>query len=102
MSPRVGCPKCGAPKPCARHGRRRAPERRAYSDTAEYRRVRAEVLERDGLVCAYCREPLTDAELVLAHRIAHDDGGAFEPDNLVPAHRDCNAAAGKRPPQEVL
>lgn len=103
MSPVATCTRHGRPKPCARCASTQRPTpRRPYSDTAEYRRVRDAVLDRDGLVCAFCPEPLTEADLVLAHRIAHADGGAFEPDNLVPAHRDCNAAAGKRPPQEVL
>lgn len=103
MSPVATCARHGRPKPCPRcASTRRAPERRRYSDTAEYRRVRAEVLERDGLVCAYCTDAIAEADLVLAHVVSHDDGGAFDTDNVVPAHRDCNAAAGKRPPQEVL
>lgn len=107
---RKGCPRCGRPtrdgKRCGRCKRAagtQAPKRRSYSDTAQYRRVRDEVLATWGAVCAlYCGQPIDLAlpatspeSLVLAHVVSHADGGAFEPDNLRPAHRSCNASAGR-------
>lgn len=101
MSPRAGCPVCGLGG-CQRH-RKRRPARRSYSGTAAYRAMVVAVLEAYGDACVYCHEPVRlDAgkrpdALVLAHVIGHDDGGAFELENLRPAHRDCNAAAGRAP-----
>lgn len=104
---RKGCPRCGRPtrdgKRCGRCRRAaggHAPARRSYSDTAEYRRVRDEVLETWGPVCVlYCGQPIDLSSaardpLELAHVIAHDAGGQFAPDNIRPAHRSCNRAAG--------
>jgi 5-methylcytosine-specific restriction endonuclease McrA len=66
--------------------------------------MRDDVLETYGDACAYCRElidlalPGRDRRgLVLAHVVSDADGGRFELENLRPAHRDCNASAGKAP-----
>jgi 5-methylcytosine-specific restriction endonuclease McrA len=98
MSPLKACTRHGAPN-CQRC----KPKRRGYSDTAAYRAVRAEVLAEHGLVCVlYCRQPIDPhtpqgepGELVLAHVVSHADGGTFTADNLRPAHRGCNARAGR-------
>jgi hypothetical protein len=118
------CTRCGTPKIGRRCPRCPLPagERRPYSDTAEYRRVLAEVLERDGAVCGYCLQAIAGVDLtpsgrggalrgivdrtvpdplVLAHRLAHADGGTFDAANTFPAHRSCNAAAGRRPVEEL-
>lgn len=102
MSPRPACPVCGRGG-CRRHGRAPAP-RRSYSDTAAYRAMARDVLETYGDACIYGDGPI-DLNLtgrhprgfVLAHVIADADGGAFELENLRPAHRDCNASAGRAP-----
>lgn len=100
MSPRKACPVCGLGG-CTRH--RRKATRRAYSDTAAYRAMRQAVLEAYGDACAFCLLPIPLVgaskadELVLAHVIAEADGGPFELDNLRPAHRSCNASAGRDP-----
>jgi 5-methylcytosine-specific restriction endonuclease McrA len=122
-APRL-CTRCGTPKIGRRCPRCPLPagERRPYSDTAEYRRVLAEVLERDGAVCGYCVQPIAGVEvtpsgrggalravvdrtvadpLVLGHRQAHADGGAFSTANTFPAHRSCNARAGRRPVEDL-
>jgi 5-methylcytosine-specific restriction endonuclease McrA len=109
------CPICFAPTPdgraCARHPRAHRPDaRRGYSDTAEYRRVRDEVLAAHGSRCVYCgADVLTpagapghaDNPLELAHVIPHADGGPFTVENLRPAHRSCNRRAGRAPLMEV-
>jgi 5-methylcytosine-specific restriction endonuclease McrA len=103
MSPRAACPTCGRGG-CTRHRRRPAPTGRSYSNTAAYRAMRTLVLETYGASCVYCLAPI-DLELggrharalVLAHVIAEADGGAFELENLRPAHRDCNNRAGRAP-----
>jgi 5-methylcytosine-specific restriction endonuclease McrA len=108
------CPICFAPtadgRACPRHPR--APRGhgggRDYSDTAEYRRVRDEVLATYGPVCIYpwCGQPIdlepgTRDPLELAHVIPHADGGPFTVENLRPAHRSCNRRAGRAPILEV-
>jgi len=102
------CPVCPLPKG----------ERRPYSSTAEYRRVLREALDTYGVACAYrCGAPILGVEpdddggwtvrrdvadpLVLAHVVAHEDGGEFTVENVRPAHRSCNAAAGKTPLEEA-
>lgn len=96
---------------CAAHGvgncrlcakrRRASSPRRPYSDTAAYRAMLEQVLETCGALCHYCSRPIdldprADDPLELAHLVAHADGGAFELDNLRPAHRSCNRSAGRR------
>lgn len=108
MSPRRACARHGAPMPCPRckAHQRSTSTRRSYSDTAEYREVRAQALEQYGDACVYCRHPIdtvAPGELELAHVVPHDAGGAFTVENVRPAHRVCNRAAGRRPiPQELL
>lgn len=105
MSPRRACARHGAPMPCPRckAALRERTARRSYSDTAEYRRVRDEALERYGFDCVFCRLPILPQDFVLAHVIPHRDGGAFTVENVRPAHAECNRRAGRRPiPQELL
>lgn len=97
------CDRCGAVPRACRCPKRR-PERRAYSGTAAEREMRQAVLETYGDLCVYGDGPIdlqapprSDRSLVLAHVIAHADGGLFELSNLRPAHLDCNRAAGRRP-----
>lgn len=98
-----GCPVCGRPK-CRQHPRRRAaPERRPYSGTALERRVKAEALELYGADCAICGGAIDlearsgDGKLVMAHVIAHADGGEFTVENVRPAHALCNLRQGRKP-----
>lgn len=106
--PSRACVGCGRPGQWGRRSRcpgcrKPAPPRRAYSDTALERRVRAEVLELYGWTCTlYCGRPIdpdaaprSDGELVLAHVISHADGGPFTAENIRPAHRICNLRAGR-------
>jgi 5-methylcytosine-specific restriction endonuclease McrA len=96
---RGACPICAAV-----NARRAQARRRPYSGTAEYDRMRAAVIDAYGSSCALCGEAI-DLELgdrdlrslVLAHVVAHDDGGRFELANLRPAHLSCNASAGRDP-----
>jgi 5-methylcytosine-specific restriction endonuclease McrA len=71
--------------------RRPTPAQRGYN--ASWRRLRVEVLERDGWRCAYCGRP---AEAV-DHVVPASRGGDFyDPDNLVAACRSCNSRKGDR------
>jgi len=56
------------------------------------------VLDEYGDCCHYCGHSTTEPtrDLVLAHYpVAHADGGPFTLENLRPAHRACNLAAGR-------
>lgn len=86
--------------PCRKCKRKQSAEnRRPYSGTAAERQMRVDVVETHGDQCAYCGgTDYADDPLVLAHLVAHDDGGPFELHNLRAAHRSCNARAGKTSP----
>jgi 5-methylcytosine-specific restriction endonuclease McrA len=65
------------------------------------RRLRPQVLERDGYVCGICRLPIrrdVDVQHPLALTIDHimplAAGGSDRLDNLQPAHRQCNVDKG--------
>jgi 5-methylcytosine-specific restriction endonuclease McrA len=53
---------------------------------------RLEVLQADGYVCGYCKEPTRrkPASLVIDHIIPVRDGGYYGPENWVNACRSCN------------
>jgi hypothetical protein len=61
------------------------------------RKLRFEVLKRDGFRCVYCGIPAAGATLVLDHVIPVAEGGATEERNLVAACEPCNQGKGKRP-----
>ena len=59
--------------------------------------LRAAVLERDGMVCGICSEPIEDrADLHIDHIHPVARGGRSELDNLQPAHALCNIRKGAR------
>ena len=55
------------------------------------RRLRFEVLRRDGFTCRYCGAKAPDVSLTVDHVLAVALGGGDEPNNLVTACSDCNA-----------
>lgn len=55
------------------------------------RRLRYEVLRRDGYTCRYCGAKAPDVTLTVDHVLAVALGGGDEPNNLVTACADCNA-----------
>ncbi len=59
------------------------------------KRLRFEVLKRDGYACRYCHA--TDNPLTIDHVVPVALGGTDEPDNLVAACRDCNAGKSSTP-----
>jgi len=54
------------------------------------KRLRYEILNRDGFACRYCGAKAPDATLVVDHVTPKALGGTDEPTNLVAACRDCN------------
>lgn len=59
---------------------------------ADWRRLSARVLERDGYICHYCGRPATTAD----HLIPKARGGTDDEANLVAACRACNSRKGPR------
>lgn len=65
-----------------------------HGSTRAWRKLRAEVLERDGWTCRYCGGVATHAD----HVVARANGGPDSPANLVGSCRTCNLAKGAAPP----
>lgn len=64
------------------------------------RRVRFEVLRRDGHTCRYCGAAAPDVPLTVDHVIPRALGGSDDPSNLVTACQPCNAGKGSTSPDE--
>lgn len=72
-----------------------APERKPIS-----RRLRFEILRRDGHQCRYCGAGADEAKLTVDHVIPVALGGTNDPSNLVAACKDCNAGKTSTSPDE--
>lgn len=66
------------------------------------RRIRFEVLRRDGHACRYCGAAAPDVKLTVDHVIPVALGGGDEPNNLVTACHDCNAGKSSTSPDERI
>ena len=54
--------------------------------------LRKQILDRDGYMCRYCEEPLTDVTAMIDHVLPWHLGGATHPGNLVTCCSLCNAS----------
>lgn len=61
------------------------------------RRLRFEILRRDGHTCRYCGGRAPDVALTVDHVIPTTLGGSDDPSNLVAACADCNAGKSSVP-----
>jgi hypothetical protein len=66
------------------------------------RRLRFEILRRDGHACRYCGAMAPDTKLTVDHVIPVALGGSDEPSNLVTACADCNAGKTSISPDSGL
>lgn len=66
------------------------------------RRVRFEVLRRDGYICRYCGAQAPDVKLTVDHVIPTVLGGSDDPSNLVTACQPCNAGKASTSPDEHI
>lgn len=66
------------------------------------RRLRFEILRRDGYTCRYCGASAPDVTLTVDHVVPVALGGGDEPNNLVTACRDCNAGKSSIAPDAEL
>lgn len=67
-----------------------APVKRA----ALSKRLRYEILRRDGHTCRYCGASAPEAKLAIDHVVPVSLGGSDDPTNLVTACGDCNGGKG--------
>lgn len=65
------------------------------------RRLRYEILRRDGFTCRYCGGSAPDATLTIDHVVPVALGGEDDPSNLVAACRECNAGKTSTSPNET-
>lgn len=66
------------------------------------KRLRFEVLRRDGHTCRYCGGQSPDVKLQVDHVIPVSLGGTDTPDNLVAACKDCNSGKSSASPGSQL
>lgn len=66
------------------------------------RRIRFEILRRDGHTCRYCGAQAPDVPLTVDHVIPRALGGSDDTTNLVTACRDCNYGKGSTSPDEHI
>jgi len=67
------------------------------------KRLRFEILRRDGHACRYCGRTAPDVKLHIDHVIPQVLGGADEPTNLVTACHECNGGkTSSAPDQQVV
>jgi hypothetical protein len=62
------------------------------------KRLRYEILRRDGHACRYCGMAAPDARLTVDHVVPTTLGGSDDPSNLVAACHDCNAGKSASAP----
>ena len=68
------------------------PSPHADLGTAQWKKQRIRVLERDAYECAYCGEPANQVD----HVIPRAKGGTHDLDNLVACCRRCNGLKGSK------
>jgi len=66
------------------------------------RRLRFEILRRDGFACRYCGAKSPDVTLTIDHVVPRTLDGGDEPHNLVAACSECNRGKSSVPPDAAL
>lgn len=66
------------------------------------RRLRYEILRRDGHTCRYCGATPPDVKLTVDHVVPVALGGTDEPTNLVSACAECNAGKASSSPDAAI
>src|ERR1700679_723974 len=61
------------------------------------KRIREYVINRDGSLCCYCDQVLTDQTLTLEHIVPDSKMGTFNSTNLTVACYQCNNRRGNKP-----
>lgn len=66
------------------------------------KRLRFEILRRDGFSCRYCGASSDETKLVVDHVLPESLGGKTEPANLVAACQDCNSGKASTHPDDQV
>jgi 5-methylcytosine-specific restriction endonuclease McrA len=67
-----------------------------FISSAHKRRLRRQVIARDGLVCWLCQDPIaSESDVTLDHVDPQANGGHHKLENLRPAHLFCNQQRGQ-------
>lgn len=66
------------------------------------KRLRFEILRRDGFCCRYCGASAENTRLVVDHVLPESLGGKTDPSNLVAACHDCNAGKASTHPDDQV
>jgi len=62
-----------------------------------HKRIKASVIERDGLICCYCNETLTLNTVTMEHIVPFSRRGTFNTTNLTVSCSSCNNKRGNKP-----
>lgn len=66
------------------------------------RRLRFEILRRDGMTCRYCGGKAPDVSLTVDHVVPQTLGGGDDPSNLVTACSECNSGKASVAPDSPM
>jgi hypothetical protein len=66
------------------------------------KRLRFEVLRRDGHACRYCGATAPESKMTIDHVVPESLGGSDDPTNLVTACSDCNGGKSSIPADAAL
>lgn len=78
------------------------PAEREVAAVAVTKRVRFEVLRRDGHTCRYCGASAPEVKLTVDHVVPQALGGRDDPANLVSACVDCNSGKSSTAPDSRI
>lgn len=67
------------------------------SEKIRRKRIRADVIERDGSICCYCDKVLTDETITVDHIVPDSKLGTYNATNLTIACVSCNQKRGNKP-----
>jgi hypothetical protein len=61
------------------------------------KRIKEYVINRDGLICCYCDNPLTMESVTMEHIVPDSKRGTFNTTNLTVSCSECNNRRGNKP-----
>lgn len=69
----------------------------SLQDKRRFQRIKNDVVERDGLICCYCDQVLTQETLTMDHIVPDSKRGTYNATNLTVACKPCNNKRGNQP-----
>lgn len=61
------------------------------------KRIREYVINRDGMICCYCDQPLTQETVTMEHIVPDSKRGTYNTTNLTVSCSSCNNRRGNKP-----